>query len=68
MDIIGRREMIHLPEWGGFFIPAKIDTGAFRTAVHCDSYQEKIIDGKPCLEVKTALGPHSMDPSVMRVK
>jgi hypothetical protein len=51
MDIIGRREMIHLPEWGGFFIPAKIDTGAFRTAVHCDSYQEKIIDGKPCLEV-----------------
>ncbi len=51
MEIIGRREMIHLPEWGGFFIPAKIDTGAFRTAVHCDSYQEKMIDGKNLLEV-----------------
>jgi hypothetical protein len=51
MEIIGRREMIHLPEWGGFFIPAKIDTGAFRTAVHCDAYQEKAIDGINCLEV-----------------
>ncbi|MBM3428126.1 MAG: ATP-dependent zinc protease [Bacteroidetes bacterium] len=51
MDIIGRREMIHLPEWGGFFIPAKIDTGAFRTAVHCDSYIEKEKDGITILEV-----------------
>jgi hypothetical protein len=40
MEIIGRREMIHLPEWGGFFIPAKIDTGAFRTAIHCESCHE----------------------------
>lgn len=51
MDIIGRREMIHLPEWGGFFIPAKIDTGAFRTAVHCDNYIEKEKDGITILEV-----------------
>jgi hypothetical protein len=40
MEIIGRRELIHLPEWGGFFIPAKIDTGAFRTAIHCESCHE----------------------------
>ena len=40
MEVIGRREMIHLPEWGGFFIPAKIDTGAFRTAIHCESCVE----------------------------
>lgn len=51
MEIIGRREMIHLPEWGGFFIPAKIDTGAFRTAVHCDNYIEKEKDGITILEV-----------------
>jgi len=38
--------MIHLPEWGGFFIPAKIDTGAFRTAVHCES----------CTEIQTEQG------------
>lgn len=43
--------MIHLPEWGGFFIPAKIDTGAFRTAVHCDNYIEKEKDGITILEV-----------------
>jgi len=47
MDIIGRRELIHLPEWGGFFIPAKIDTGAFRTAVHCES----------CIEIQSPDGP-----------
>ena len=41
MEVIGRREMIHLPKWGGFFIPAKIDTGAFRTAVHCESCIEE---------------------------
>jgi hypothetical protein len=46
MEIIGRREMIHLPEWGGFFVPAKIDTGAFRTAVHCES----------CTEIQTPEG------------
>lgn len=37
LQIIGRREIIDLPSLGAFHIEAKIDTGAFRTALHCES-------------------------------
>ena len=33
--IIGRREIIDFPELGLFGIEAKIDTGAYTTALHC---------------------------------
>jgi hypothetical protein len=39
MEIIGRKIHIDLPELNGFNIPAKIDTGAFRTAVHCEKIE-----------------------------
>jgi hypothetical protein len=38
MDIIGRKTIIQLPQLGGTNVRAKIDTGAFRTAVHCESW------------------------------
>jgi len=39
MEIIGRKIYVDLPELNGFAIPAKIDTGAFRTAVHCENIE-----------------------------
>lgn len=38
--IIGRREAIDFPELGLFGICAKIDTGAYTTALHCHDIQE----------------------------
>jgi len=51
MDIIGRKTIIQLPYLGGVNVRAKIDTGAFRTAVHCESWSLKEIGGKEVLEV-----------------
>jgi hypothetical protein len=51
MDIIGRKTIIQLPQLGGSNVRAKIDTGAFRTAVHCESWTLKQINGKEVLEV-----------------
>jgi hypothetical protein len=51
MDIIGRKTIIQLPDLGGVNVRAKIDTGAFRTAVHCESWSLKEIGGKEVLEV-----------------
>ena len=51
MDIIGRKTIIQLPQLGGANVRAKIDTGAFRTAVHCESWSLREVDGKEVLEV-----------------
>jgi len=39
--IVGRREEIDFPELGLFGITAKIDTGAYTTALHCHDIEEK---------------------------
>jgi len=38
--IIGRREEVDFPELGLYGITAKIDTGAYTTALHCHDIQE----------------------------
>jgi hypothetical protein len=40
-QIIGRRELIDFPELGLFGITAKVDTGAYTTALHCHDIYEK---------------------------
>jgi len=47
---IGRREYVDLPELDAFGIEAKVDTGAFRTAVHCERCIETERDGRIVLE------------------
>ena len=51
MDVIGRKTIIQLPQLSGVNVRAKIDTGAFRTAVHCESCTIKEVSGKEVLEV-----------------
>jgi hypothetical protein len=56
--IIGRRERVDFPELGLYNIEAKIDTGAYTTALHChDILFRKDIDGKEILCFKL------LDPS-----
>lgn len=38
--IIGRREMVDFPELELFEIEAKIDTGAYTSAIHCNNIRE----------------------------
>lgn len=40
-QIIGRRELASFPELGLFNIVAKIDTGAYTTALHCHDIREE---------------------------
>ena len=49
-EIIGRKEKITLSEWGFSNISAKIDTGAYTSAIHCEYAQVKNIAGKKVLE------------------
>lgn len=39
--IIGRREVIDFPELGLYGITAKVDTGAYTTALHCHDIREE---------------------------
>jgi hypothetical protein len=39
--IIGRREEVDFPELGVYGLTAKIDTGAYTTAIHCYSIREE---------------------------
>lgn len=39
--IIGRREEIDFPDLGLFGVVAKVDTGAYTTALHCHDIKEK---------------------------
>jgi len=59
MDIIGRKVRVNLPELGGFNLPAKVDTGAFRTAIHCEWAEIKIIENKEtlCVQLNWGEGP-----------
>jgi hypothetical protein len=37
--LIGRREYLDFPEWGVRHVRAKVDTGAFRSALDVDGYE-----------------------------
>ncbi|MBS1647336.1 MAG: ATP-dependent zinc protease [Bacteroidetes bacterium] len=49
MSLIGRREYVHFPELDLQNIEAKIDTGAYTTALHCKNISIKNIQGKNTL-------------------
>lgn len=44
--IIGRAELIDLPQWELFGINAKIDTGAYTSSLHCHHIERIEKDGK----------------------
>ncbi len=51
MEYIGRREHISFPEIGIIELTAKIDTGAYRSVLHCYEIEEVEIDGAKKLKV-----------------
>ena len=46
LDVIGRIDKIDLPEFGLENIPAKIDTGANRSSIHCSEIFQTLENGK----------------------
>ena len=49
LKLIGRREYVDFPELNIFLIEAKIDTGAYTSALHCHDISVKEINGKQTL-------------------
>jgi len=49
MKVIGRIDLIDLPEFGLENIHAKIDTGANRSSIDCSKIEHVIRDGKDCI-------------------
>ena len=49
MKVIGRIDQIDLPEFGLENIPAKIDTGANRPAIHCSKIEHVMHAGEDCI-------------------
>ena len=52
MNVIGRKDKIDLPELELFDIEAKIDTGAYGSALHCHQTEEVLRDVKRVLSFK----------------
>lgn len=50
--VIGKCELISFPDLKVKNLEAKIDTGAYTTALHCHNIIEKIIDNKKVLSFK----------------
>ena len=67
MQIIGRKEKIDLPEIGLKNIDAKIDTGAYGSALHCHKIEVRQKNGKDILTYKL-LDPshHSYENRVLK--
>ena len=45
--VIGMSELIDLPELGLFLMPAKVDTGAYTSALHCEQVRIVYVDQQP---------------------
>jgi hypothetical protein len=43
--LIGRKEYLDFPEWGVRHVRAKVDTGAFRSALDVDGYELRQTEG-----------------------
>jgi hypothetical protein len=56
--VIGRREYVDFPELDIFGIEAKIDTGAYTSAMHCKDIAIKKIEGKDMLCFKLLDNTH----------
>jgi hypothetical protein len=52
IKLIGRREYVDFPELSIFKVEAKIDTGAYTSALHCKDIHVKHINGKDVLYFK----------------
>lgn len=56
--LIGRREFVDFPQLKLFSIEAKIDTGAYTSAIHCKDIQLKTENGKQVLCFKLLDNTH----------
>ncbi|WP_194776656.1 ATP-dependent zinc protease family protein [Pararhodonellum marinum] len=58
--VIGRREKISIKPWGLRLVSAKVDTGAYTSAIHCEEVVEKETNGEKILEFKVLPKTHRL--------
>ncbi|WP_323758049.1 ATP-dependent zinc protease [Roseivirga sp.] len=49
LQLIGRQDFIHLPEFGLKGVAAKVDTGAYTSSINCSKVKLTKVDGVPTL-------------------
>lgn len=47
LKIIGRTELVDIPEWDLYELSAKIDTGAYTSSLHCHHIEQDEKEGQP---------------------
>ena len=58
--IIGRRELVSFPQLALFNVEAKIDTGAYTSAIHCKEVMPFVKDGLPFVSFRVMDMQHPM--------
>lgn len=64
LTTIGRSEFISFPEFGLEFVPAKTDSGAYRSAIHAENISVTEKDGQKVLGFDALLGHPAAGQSV----
>lgn len=62
-QVLGRVEVVEIPDFGDFKIESRIDTGAKSCSLHAENITEKIIDGEEFVEFTTY--DHEGEPFTM---
>lgn len=63
--IIGRAEIIDLPELGMYNIEAKIDTGAETSVLHCEDYE--VVDNNEKSYITCHIRPHLESDEILTI-
>ncbi len=58
--VIGRKDKVDFPDFGLFNVPAKVDTGAYTSSIHCSYAEVEVLNKKKVLTIILLDPKHSL--------